>query len=328
MQKSIFFYSGHIGITAFYYLPTAYTDTYAAQDKATTKLAYTTYGLKVAAITDEVFAAITETEKVTDTLTVWENASEAAFGFNDRVAAATEEEVLAAIKEAKDAQAATGTELEDYGKFGAWLAAQKELTKVKGEISAKEDLEALIADVTAAKAKLESEIAAAKAVVDAAIAEFNKANDAYDALTAEIDEKVEAVKHEKATAERIMAKLNGVVEAYISGLSYGFSYEDKDGTMHSVVFSYLEGEDNTARLKHFFEEWALAEEHNVLTAEGEVKAAKAFLAMVEEGKYDAVAMETRLVEKCQATYDLAKADLDAAYERLAALLDSFSADAE
>ena len=123
-----------------------------------------------------------------------------------------------------------------------------------------------------------------------------------------------------------MGTLKNVIDAYYTGLGYTFTYVDENQNTQTVDFEYVAGEDNAANLKHFFEEWALAEESKVLTAEGEVKEAKAFLAMVKEGKYDAVAMETRLVEKAQAAYDLAKANLDDAYARLAALLDSFDAE--
>ena len=265
------------------------------------------YEIKTSTITAEEFTAATATKKLEGEAlkNVWAEASKNAFGYDDRIVETTE------VK-AGDTESAL-YKLDQ---------AQKNLKNVQDAIAVGETLTALVAELTAQKAVLEAEIAVATEAYAAAKAIYDAKEETYNKIFAEIEEEVEALKHEKATANRVMTTLNGVVSCYLNGLNY--KYTDVEGVEHK--FEFVAGEDNTARLKHFFEEWTLDQEARVLAEEGEVKEAKAFLAMVKEGKYDAVAMETRLVEKAQAAYDFAKANMDAAVERLAALLDSFDAE--
>ena len=239
----------------------------------------------------------------------WRTTSNEAFGENDRVIAPTEAEFR------EDHENHT---LANCGTYGAWLAAQDAVQTLEDQLAASETLTALLAELTAQQAVLEGEIKVAKDAVSNAYTAYTTQVAAYDELFEEVLKAQEETKHLVATYNRIANELETAVGNYYAGLD--FEYVNMNGITVTV------NAGNAEELAAWFENWYVEAQKKAIEAQGAVQEAQVDLKKYQEGKYDAVALATRNVEKMQAAYDEAKAEYDAALEALNNVLALISAE--
>ena len=215
------------------------------------------------------------------------------------------------------------------GSYAALLNAIKAKEEMLAGLDANKILQRLIDELTAQKAVVEAKIAAAIVDADAAYQTYATKHASYVALFNDINEKIAEAEHMYASYERVKKQLEGIISAYFNKMPYEFKYK-KNGIIYTVKYYYEAPATTVANridvtdLEEFFEQWTLAEEANILDKETELKEAQVWLQMIKDGKFDAVACETRKVEKAQAAYDAIKAEFDAVLAQLNALIASFA----
>ena len=228
------------------------------------------------------------------------NTSDAVFGMNQKRAVAPTEAELRAYAENNSLA------LNTCGTYGAYLAAQDDVTSIKNQIAAVEKLAEVKAAAAAAKTALEAEIAANEAkftelhaAVIAADAANIAAEKAYKAVT---DEITLALKIEEAklfanneAIKEVLKELTTAVNAHLGLDGITYDYDNFEAELKDAV----EGVEN-----------------EVIALEKALLVAQKDLQLVKEGKYDAVATAQRNLDAANAALTKAMEEYEEALSNL------------
>ena len=265
------------------------------------------------AISDENYGKIIATEL--DKLlaeTALETTSNVVFGMGEKRAVAPTEAEIRAYAEKNS------VDLNTCGTYGAYLAAQDEVTSIKNKIAAVEKLAEVKAAVADAKTALEAEIAAN----EAQFAELHAAVIAADAANIAAENAYKAVTDEITLSLKIEeAKLNANKDAIKSVLDELTNAVNNHLGIDGVTYDYDSFEDDLKTAVENAEDAVIAAEKNLLLAEKDLQLAK-------EGKYDAVATAQRNLDAANAALAKAMEEYQEALTNLETALAIMAGEAE